>query len=304
MEIVLLGTGAARPTLRRNATSLALLRESEVLLFDCGEATQIQFQKARLKPGKVTRIFISHFHGDHFYGLIGLLTSLQLANREKELHVYGPAGLTPYLAFMQELSQFRFQFELVAHEVETGSEVTTWDFADYSVTARPLSHRLLTYGFLLAEHARPGKFDPEAARHLGIPVGPERRQLQMGMNVALADGRTINPWQVIGAEQPGGKVAICVDTAPCENAVQLAKETDVLIHEATYDENRADLARLTGHSTIADAARIARKAGAKRLIATHISARYERKDEELLLRQARQFFANTTIGEDLMRLEV
>jgi len=304
MEIVLLGTGAAAPTLRRNTTATALLRESELFLFDCGEATQIQLQRARLKPGKLARIFISHFHGDHFYGLIGLLTSLQLANRQQPLHIYGPTGLGRYLAFMQELSQFRFQFELIAREVEGGCDVTTWDFADYSVSARPLNHRLATYGFLFEEHARAGKFDSAKARRLGIPVGPQRGKLQRGQDVTLADGRIIRSEQVVGPEKPGKKVALCLDTAPCKNAERLAKDVDLLIHEATYDGKRGDLAKKTGHSTVVEAAKTASKAGARKLLVTHISSRYEPEYERVLLQQAKRYFQNTIVGTDLMRLEV
>ena len=304
MEIVLLGTSAALPTLRRRPTATAVVRGNEVLLFDCGEGTQIQYQKAQLRPGKLTRIFVSHFHGDHFYGLIGFLTSLQLLGRKPPLYLYGPKGLREYLQFMQRLGAFQFGFQVVVHEVPESCAEETWDLGAYTVTARPLKHRLFSLGYRLEEKPKPGKFNAGRAQRLRIPEGAVRRQLLRGERVRLPDGREIRPEQVVGPARPGKRIAICFDTRPCENAVRLAQDVDLLIHDGTFDENRSDLAQKTGHSTVVEAAKIAKRAGARKLVLGHISQRYKEKDEPELLAQAKRVFPNTVLGRDLLRMAV
>lgn len=304
MEIVLLGTSAALPTQSRWPSATAIIREGEILLFDCGEGTQIQFQKAQLKPGKLNRIFISHFHGDHLYGLIGFLTSLQLAGRDKPLFLYGPKGLKRYLAFMEDLSHFKFAYEVNVNEVIPGEKKTVWDMGDYTVTALPLVHNLFVLGFRLQEKSRPGKFDAAKAEELGIPDGPLRRRLQMGESVTLPNGAVVRSNQVLGPPRPGKTIAVCLDTRPCANAVELARHADVLIHEATFEAAKADLAEAAGHSTVTEAAEIAKQAGAKKLLLTHISARYSEEDDAQLLQPARTIFPNTVLGSDLLRVKV
>ena len=304
MKIVLLGSGAALPTLHRWPTSLAVQRNNEILLFDCGEGAQIRFQQAKLKPGKLSKVFISHFHGDHIYGLIGLLTSFQLAGRTKPLDLFAPAGMTDYLAFMQKLSHFSFQFDIQIHEFQTDNKEPTWTFDDYSVQAARLQHSLFSLGFRLQEKPKPGKFDAIKADELGIPDGPERHQLQNGESIELANGVVIQPADVIGPAQPGLKIAICLDTRPCEASIRLAADVDLLIHEATFLSDMHDLAQQTAHSTTTDAARIAQKAHAKQLLLTHISARYSKQDEATILKQAQSIFPNTVLGKDLMRLNL
>ncbi len=304
MEIILLGTSAALPTKARCTSAAALIRLGEILLFDCGEGTQVQFQKAQLKPGKLSRIFISHFHGDHFYGLIGLLTSLQLGGRIKPLFLYGPKGLSEYCGFMQQLSDFTLGYPISICEVENKLEKNIWDFKEYSITALPLEHRILTLGFRLEEKPRPGKFDIKKAEQLGIPDGPLRASLQNGDSVVLPNGKKIKSAQVLGPERPGQTVAICLDSKPCQNSIELARNADLLIHEATFDDSRKERADETRHSTGAQAAQIAKEAKAKKLLLTHISARYEKNDAEEFLAQATKIFPNTILGQDLMRVYV
>jgi len=304
MEIILLGTSAALPTKARCTSAAALIRLGEILLFDCGEGTQVQFQKAQLKPGKLSRIFISHFHGDHFYGLIGLLTSLQLGGRIKPLFLYGPKGLSEYCGFMQQLSDFILGYPIIICEVENKLEENIWDFKEYSITALPLEHRILTLGFRLEEKPRPGKFDIKKAEQLGIPDGPLRASLQNGDSVVLPNGKKIKSAQVLGPERPGQTVAICLDSKPCQNSIELARNADLLIHEATFDDSRKERADETRHSTGAQAAQIAKEAKAKKLLLTHISARYEKNDAEEFLAQATKIFPNTILGQDLMRVYV
>lgn len=264
----------------------------------------MQFQRAGLKPGKLSRIFISHFHGDHFYGLVGLLTSLQMGGREKALNIYGPEGLRKYLTFMQQFSQFTFEYDVAVHEVQESSGDKVWDLGEYFVKAKPLEHRMFVLGFRVEEKPKPGKFNVAEAERLGIPDGPLRRLLQKGETVVLPDGKEISPSQVLGPERAGKNIAFCLDTTPCRNAIELARDADLLVHEGTFDEAQTEWANTTGHSTVEQAATIALEAGAKKLVLTHISARYKENDEQRLLTQAKKVFPNTVLGRDLMRIEV
>jgi ribonuclease Z len=305
MEIVLLGTSAALPTQSRWPTSTAVIRGGEILLFDCGEGTQIQFQKAQLRPGKLSRIFISHFHGDHLHGLIGLLTSLQLAGRDQPLSIYGPKGIRRYLAFMEDLSHFKFAYELEINEVsESSSAATIWNLGEYTIKALPLQHNVFVLGFRLEEKSRPGKFDTETAHRMGIPGGPLRRDLQLGRSVTLPSGTVVKPDQILGPPRRGQSLAICLDTRPCASSVELASGADVLIHEGTFDASKSDLALTTGHSTVAEAAEIAKQADVTKLLLTHISARYGEEDTPRLLAEAQAIFSNTTLGQDLLRISI
>jgi ribonuclease Z len=302
MEVIFLGTSAGLPTLKRNSAATAIVREGEIFLFDCGEGTQVQLQKAKLRPGKLCRIFISHFHGDHFYGLIGLLTSLQLGGRTTPVYLYSPEGLQDYMAFMQKMSHFAFNYDIEYHEVSPETPEAGWDFRDYRITARFLEHRLPTLGFRFAEFPRPGKFDTKKAARLGIPDGPVRGRLQRGQTVELSNGQTVVPEQVIGPQQPGKTVSICSDCRPCNNTMILAKNADLLIHEATFDASRQELALISGHSTAAEAAKIAKSSRVKKLILTHISARFNNLDDGHLLDEAKEYFDNCSIAHDLMRV--
>ncbi|RMD98876.1 MAG: MBL fold metallo-hydrolase, partial [Calditrichaeota bacterium] len=173
IEVIFLGTGSAVPTQFRNLSSTALIRQGEIFLFDCGEATQIQFRKAHLKPGRLSRIFISHFHGDHLFGLPGLLTSLQMADCQQEIHLYGPEGIGEYIQFHQKISRFALKYPLRIYEVPEESPGMEWAEAEFRIVCRPLSHRMRCLGWALIEQPRPGKFDAARAEQLGIPVGPE-----------------------------------------------------------------------------------------------------------------------------------
>lgn len=269
------------------------------MLFDCGEGTQMQLQRAGLKPGKLSRIFISHLHGDHFYGLIGLLTSLQLAGRDKQLELYGPEGLSHYLTFMQELSRFRFTYDVPVHEVKPETEVT-WEMPDFRVETRPLEHRIHSLGFRLQLNTVAGKFNAAKAEAMGIPEGPERNKLLKGGSITLPDGKVVHARDIVGPSRKGKRITICGDTRPCQNAIRLAHDTDLLVHEGTFDDGRGELARISLHSTGREAAGIAREANASRLILTHLSARLTHGDEEQMLAEAMSVFPETQIARDLM----
>ncbi|MFN3652986.1 MAG: ribonuclease Z [Armatimonadota bacterium] len=298
--ITFLGTGSGVPSLDRNLACVAVQRGGELFLFDCGEAAQIQYRRAGLGMAPLQAIAISHLHGDHVTGLMGLLMSLQMADRSEPLDLYGPPGLGEYVRCNQRALHTGFGYRLRIHEQEHGGLFR--DAGAYRLTAAPLDHRLLCLGFRLEEAARPGRFDLDAAREFGIPPGPLFGRLQRGEPVSLPDGRTVTPDQVLGPPRPGAVVAYCTDTRPCPAAVELARGADLLIYEGTFDAEMGRDAHRKGHSTVADAAHVALEAGVRELAITHLSPRYT--DVTRLLEQAREIFPQTRIARDLARMEV
>lgn len=301
-EVVFLGTGAAVPTRFRNLSSTALIFNGELFLFDCGEGAQIQFRKARLRPGRLSRIFISHFHGDHLFGLPGLLTSLQMAECTQPIHLYGPEGLAEYVDFHKKFARFGLRYPLHVVEVPDGSDGMSWQESGYQILCKPIAHRIRCLGWAIVENARPGKFDVEAADRLGVPNGPDRGRLQKGEAVELSDGRTILPEQVVGASRRGHHFAYCMDTSPTPNAIALAKGADLLIHDSTFKEGEEQSALQSGHSTATQAAHIAREADVHLLALNHISGRYMPFEEKELLDSAKTVFPRTVIASDLKRM--
>ena len=300
VELVFLGTGSGKPMPSRNVSSMALFRDGELFLFDCGEATQLQITRSNLRPGALKGIFLTHFHGDHVNGLPGLLGTLTLNQRDEPLHIVGPRGLRQWFRCLYDLHILRPGFPVEIHEVEEPGMVVQWE--DFHVDAYPLEHRVATWGYALVEKSRPGRFDLDRARELEIPPGPLFGRLQSGEAVTLDDGRTIEPSQVLGPARPGLKIAYCTDTIPCEAALELGRDADVLVHDSTYVAGEERKAHKRGHSTAGDAARCARDAGARRLILTHISQKYVRTDE--LLAGAKEIFSATEVARDLKRFEI
>lgn len=298
--VTFLGTGGGVPSLERSLPSVAVQRQGELFLFDCGEGAQMQYRRAGLGFAPLTAIGITHLHGDHVLGLLGLLMSLQMADRTEPLDLYGPPGLGEYLHGARRALHTRFGYRLNLQE-ESGPALFRQTDA-YRITAAPLDHRLLCLGFRVEEQPRPGRFNLEVARELGVPAGPLFGKLQRGEEVTLPDGRTVRPDQVLGPTRPGAVLAYCTDTRPCENAVELGRNADVLIYEGTFDAGMPEEAWKKGHSTVAQAAEIAKAAGARQLVITHLSPRY--LDTAPLLAQARAIFPNTRIARDLARVEV
>ncbi len=307
MKIIPLGTSSGKPTRHRNVSALAVVGEGEWWMFDCGEAAQMQIVLANLSPQKLEGIFISHLHGDHFNGLPGLLSTMSLDQREKELTLVGPAGVGEYLDLLSGLKICHVTYPLELREFDTryfaGKEQEmVYESEKFTVTTRPLDHRIFALGFRLEEKMKPGKFNVEKARALGIPVGPLFAQLQSGRSITLDGGRVIHPSEVLGPPRPGKVVAYCLDTRPCADAVKLAQNADWLIHEATFTEEFIEESHHFGHSTAAQAAEIAREARVRRLLITHFSSRYP--DVRPLLEEARSIFPETYAAEDLMEFEV
>lgn len=299
MRLVTLGTGGTVPTLRRNLPAMALQREGEILLFDCGEATQIQLIKAKLSPGRLEKVFISHLHGDHLTGLPGLLMTLAHLWRCRPLYIYGPPGIKEYVVLSQGCLGYRLKYELVVEEVEEGG---IYEGVGYRIDCRPVDHNLFALAFSLVEPERPGKFDLEKAIGLGIPAGPLFGRLQSGQEVWLPDGRLIRPQNVLGKPRKGRKVVYAVDTRPCGAVVELATGADVLVHDGMFTEELEEQAALRGHSTAAQAAKVAGEAKVERLILTHISPRYE--DDDTLFQEAQHIFSRVTVARDLMEFEI
>ena len=284
IRIVFLGTSSGTPSRDRNVTSVAVVLDGTVLLFDCGEGTQHQLLRAPVRSGAIETIFISHMHGDHVYGLPGLLGTMTLNSRSQPLTLVGPDALREFVTSALATTDHHPGFPI--------------DFAPppyrgrgFTVVSAPLDHRIPAIGYCIIEDERPGAFDVENARALGIPPGPEYREL-----IRRNDPR------VVGPSRRGRRIVICTDTRPCASAVELARGADVLIHEATYTNDMATEADARRHSTAAGAARVAAEAGVGKLIITHFSTRY--RGAEPLLAEARAIFPNTEAASDLACFDV
>lgn len=303
MRVIPLGTSSGKPTLKRNVSGLAVAREAEWLLFDCGEGTQVQIARAGLSPSRLAAVFITHLHGDHFNGLPGLLSTMGLDRRTRDLGLTGPRGIRDYLDLLERLRVVFLTYPVELAEFSSLPHSTVvYETTEYSVSALALDHRLFAIGYRIDERPRPGRFSVEQARTLGVPEGPLWGRLQSGEDVRLDDASVVRSSEVMGPPRPGKSIAYCLDTRPCAMSVELARDVDLLIHEATYTEEFAAEAQQWGHSTAAQAARTARNAGARQLLITHFSTRFP--DPTPLLQEARAVFPDTILAEDLMEIEV
>lgn len=311
MQITFLGTSSGVPTRGRNVSAVALRlpQRSELWLFDCGEATQHQFLRSDLRVSQLRRIFITHMHGDHVFGLPGLLASLGLAGTCPGIDLYGPDPLRDYLEGVLRTSSTRIGYPLRTHKVRLAAEGGTVVFADDELQVRcaPLTHRVPAYAYRVDQKPRAGRFDIEQARNLGIPPGPIYAELKAGRTVTLEDGRIINGASLTGPERPGASIVYCTDTVFCEAAVELARGADLLIHESTFSHGEAELAIARQHSTSTMAAQTALEAGVKQLVLTHLSPRYmpgNPQGPDDLLAEARAIFAETIMAKDFLTLDV
>jgi ribonuclease Z len=294
------------PTRSRNVSCVALRlpQRGEVWLFDCGEGTQHQLLRSELKLSQIRRIFITHLHGDHLFGLTGLLASAGMAGHAERIDIYGPPALGDYLRATTRSSETRFSYATEVHAVAPG---TVFEDDEFKVYCRALAHRIETFGYSVTERDRAGAFDVERARSLGIPPGPLYGRLKRGETVMLADGREVDGRELCGPTIKGRRVAYCTDTIYCRASVELAREADLLIHEATFAEQDEELARRSMHSTAATAARVALEARASQLLITHLSPRYAPGNEvtpEELLAEARAVFPRTELAHDFLTVKV
>jgi len=300
LSVTFLGTSAARPTVERNVSALALQREGETLLFDCGEGTQRQMMRYGVSFA-LSEIFFTHFHADHFLGMIGLVRTLGLQGREEPLRLYGPRGAKQVLNNALLLGVEKVPFGVEIQEVKPGAVIG--ERQGFSIAAFATDHGAGSIGYALVEAERYGKFDPAKARALEIPEGPLWGKLQRGEAVELADGRTLTADSVVGPRRPGRKVVITGDTAPCASVVDAAAGADLLVHEATFGEEEKDRAKETFHSTAREAAQVAKAAKVRKLVLTHLSARYSISAEELV-KEAREVFADVAAAKDGLVVDV
>lgn len=305
MQIEFLGTGAGSPSKARNVSSLALklLEERKTIwLFDVGEATQHQILKTTIRPRKIEKIFITHLHGDHIFGLPGLLSSRSFQGGNEPLTIYGPKGIKEFVQVTLRVSESRLSYPLKFVELTEDGEI----FSDktFTVSAKKLDHKIACFGYRIVEHDHQGELQVDKLRELGVPAGPVYGQLKAGKVVTLPDGRTLNGADFIGAPQPGRVVAILGDTRKTKAALALAKDADVLVHESTFGKGEAKLAHNYYHSTSVQAATIAKQAGVGRLLLNHISARYVGKAATQLAYQVRDIFPNTRVVKDFDEFEI
>ena len=299
LSLTFLGTAASIPTVDRNVPGLAVQREGETMLFDCGEGTQRQMM--RYGVGFTFRdVFFTHYHADHLLGITGLLRTMGLQDRASPVVLYGPKGAEKILSAAISLGIERNKFPVEIQEVRPGDRLTR---QEYDIVVFDTEHRADTVGYALVEHLRLGRFNPERARELGIPEGPLWGRLHKGETVSLADGRTIRPADLVGEPRNGRTLVYTGDTRPHLSVIEAAKGADLLVHEATFGSDELERARETGHSTAAEAARVALEAGVRRLVLTHISSRYNRDASELLA-EARAVFPDTLIARDGMMVDV
>ncbi len=298
MIVVPLGIASATPTAIRHLPSVALWREGSVFLFDCGENAQMRMLQAGLKRSKIDSIFISHFDVDHYSGLMGLLSTLQLQRREKELNVVGPKGIKEYVEWNLNFSGVELSFDIDFVEIEEDiEEQRVIETDEYYVEARPLKHKKFCVGYRFQEKDKSGKVDADKAASFGITEDEQFKELKAGNSVTLEDGSVIEAYEIVGHPRPGDSFAYVTDTEYCPNAVKLAMNTNILFHEATFSSQLADKARETGHSTALDAARVANEAQTKLLVIGHFSARYT--NLHVLLKEARDAFYPTWLANEL-----
>lgn len=304
MELTFLGTSAGVPCKTRNVTAMVLSpleNRFELWLFDCGESTQHQMLHTAFNPGKLTRIFITHLHGDHIFGLPGLLCSRSMAGSHAPLAVYGPPGIAEFIEATLRLSGSWAGFPLEVNEIAPG---LVFDDGDVRVTATPLAHPVPCFGYRIAQYDKPGALDAARLIAEGVPPGPLFQRLKRGETVTLADGHVIDGRDFLGPPLAGKTLAIFGDTGPTNAALELAQNVDVMVHEATLEAAMAEKANSRGHSTTVQAASVAHAANAGRLILTHFSSRYDAVGCEALLAEAQAVFPASELAHDLLTVTV
>ena len=311
MQVTFLGTSSGVPTRGRNVSAVALRlpQRAELWLFDCGEGTQHQFLRSELRVSQLRRIFVTHMHGDHVFGLPGLLASLGLAGTCSGIDLYGPDPLRDYLEGVLRTSSTRIRYPLRSHRVKeaASSGALLLDDDDITVRCTKLIHRVPAYAYRVDQKPRAGRFDVEQARAIGIPPGPIYAELKAGREVVLDDGRIINGASLCGPERPGCSLVYCTDTVFSEAAVELAQGADLLIHESTFSHAEAEMAFAKQHSTSTMAAQTALAAGVRQLMLTHLSPRYVPGNPvtpDDLLNEARSIFPNTELAKDFLTVEI
>jgi ribonuclease Z len=300
IRVTFLGTAGSVPTPERSLPAVLIQRGNEQLMFDCGEGVQRQMVKAKVGFHKKMKLFVSHMHGDHVLGLPGLLQTMALMDRQRKVEIYGPEGVKRFLEGTREVLQFALTFPVEIHEVYYAGVICREE--EYAVDAAWSNHVIPSLAYAFVEKPRAGRFYPDKARVLGVPEGELWSTLQHGDEIRLSDGRVVKPEDVLGPLRSGRKIVYTGDTRPFKGFARFAAGADLVIHDATFDDALGEKALEDGHSTPSQAAEEAAKAKAKKLVLTHISARYV--DARILLEQALKVFGNTVVAEDFMVLEL
>ncbi|MDY0405638.1 ribonuclease Z [Virgibacillus sp. 179-BFC.A HS] len=305
MELLFLGTGAGVPSKERNVTAIALslLQEDKhIWLFDCGEATQHQILHTTIKPGKINKIFITHLHGDHIYGLPGFLSSRSFQGGTDKLTVYGPEGIKAFIETSLTVSKTHLSYPLEIVEITQG---LLFDEDNFSVSCMKLDHGIDSYGFRVVQKDKPGELLPEKLQQLGIRPGPIYQQIKENETVKLATGEILERKNFIGPNKRGKIITIMGDTrSKLYDHAPFVSHSDVLVHEATFNAASETLAKNYFHSTTTQAASLAAQGDVKRLVLTHISSRYQKDELPALLEEARNIFQNTEIANDFYEVTI
>jgi ribonuclease Z len=298
VKVTFLGTGGSVPTKKRNLPSLVVRTDGGLVMFDCGEGTQKQFLIAKLGFNREMRILISHMHADHILGIPGILHSMSFMGRSRDLEIYGPPGICEFVKCTTETVKFRPMFPIRTVEVHAGTIART---DSYAIKAAWADHSVPCLAYSLTENDKPGRFHPAKARELGVPKGPLWKTLQMGKPVKVGR-RRIDASRVVDPPRKGLKITYGVDTRPCERVIELASGSDLLIHDGMFASDASERAREYGHSTVVEAAKIAKRSHSRNLALTHFSAIYA--DTSQLLAEAKAIFPRTIVAEDLRSLEL
>ena len=298
MKLVFLGTSAAQPTVERGMTCICLVLDKEILMFDAGEGAQIAFQKAKLGWNKKMKILVTHLHGDHCVGILGLLQTMSLQNRTEPLEIFGPPGIEEFLATNLKILNFGLTFPVKIMRIKKGFVLEDPLYAIYACEAE---HSIQAYSYLFSENDRPGKFYPEKAKELGVPEGNLWRELQNGNEITV-NGRTVKPSDVMGEKRKGIKIGISGDTRPTKSLEEFFTGCDYITFDSTYSDKLRDKAIENYHSTAKEAAELAKKAKVSNLILTHFSARYEDADE--LVTEAKAVHGSVIAAKDLLEIPI
>jgi ribonuclease Z len=299
LRITFLGTGGSLPTRNRNPSAVMVNREGELILFDCGEGTQQQMMRAKTGMMSLSSIFVSHFHADHFLGIPGLIQTMSFLGRKEPLTIYGPEGTKEFTELFKALGYFNLKYEIRGVELTPGDTV---EEESYVVRALKTEHSIPSLGYALVENPRLGRFNREKAVELGVPPGPLFAKLQRGSPVEV-DGRFVRPEEVMGIPRSGRTIVYTGDTRPCKAVLEASRDADLLIHDGSFADEMADWAEESMHSTAGEVAALAKEAGVRKLVLTHISSRYT-DDVEPILKDSKKIFENVIVAEDLMELEI
>ena len=298
MKLVFLGTSAAQPTENRGLSCICLENNGEILMFDAGEAAQISFMKSGLGWNKKMKLFVTHMHGDHCVGILGLLQTMSMQNRTETLEIFGPKGIEEFIAANIKILNFGLSFPILITTIKEGK---IFEDEKFSMHVCKANHSVAAFSYLYEEKDKPGRFNLEKAKQLGIPEGKLWSELQKGHEIIINE-KIIKPDQVLGEKRPGKKIGISGDTMPTQDLEKFFENCDYLVFDSTFLDEEKLRAQETCHSTAKQAATLGKNAKVKNLILTHFSARY--KDEIGHLKEAQEIHNSVITARDLLEIEI